>query len=145
VKLISPYDQRHLIRICRGFDVVCHCHLLHLYRPLSSKKSTALVLKKKKKPATVAKKKDPTRYRPFVIDRALIVADRYRRSNSADQTLFPIECIKKTRCLEGKKIHLVKWVGYDDSFNSWYLCCTFDFVFCLWVSSSGLMKSSNCD
>ena len=37
-----------------------------------------------------------------------------------DNSLFKIEKILKTRKLKGRsKEHFVKWLGYDDSFNSW--------------------------
>ena len=33
--------------------------------------------------------------------------------------VYKIEKILQTKTVRGKKKHLVKWLGYDDSFNSW--------------------------
>lgn len=35
------------------------------------------------------------------------------------EQVYKVEAVLKTRKFRGKKQHFVKWLGYDDSFNSW--------------------------
>lgn len=45
-------------------------------------------------------------------------AEELVKSTNRDQ-VYKVEAVLKTRKYRGKKQHFVKWLGYDDTFNSW--------------------------
>lgn len=45
--------------------------------------------------------------------------DNELQKTKQKENVYLVEKILKTRKVKGKKEHLIKWIGYDDKFNSW--------------------------